>query len=120
MTSMIRCSQQSFNDVLCEQAALHANRTALTFLGGDGSIEAEWTFKELYRRARFIGRLLEESGARGQRVLLLFPPGLDYVSAFFGALYAGAVEVPAYPPRYNQRLERLRAIAADAQAKFAI
>src|SRR6185503_16222904 len=111
---------QSFNDVLCEQAARYTNRTALTFLSGDGSIEAEWTFKELDQRARAVGRLLEAHGARGQRVLLLFPPGLDYVSAFFGALYAGAVAVPAYPPRYNQRLERLRAIAVDAQAKLAL
>jgi natural product biosynthesis luciferase-like monooxygenase protein/amino acid adenylation domain-containing protein len=113
-------AQDSFNDVLCEQAVQRVNCTALTFLSGDGSIEAEWTFKELDRRARAVGRLLELNGARGQRVLLLFPPGLDYVAAFFGALYAGAVAVPAYPPRHNQRLDRLRSIAEDAQAKFAV
>jgi len=51
--------------------------------------------------------------------LLLYPPGLDFIAAFFGCLYAGVVAVPVYPPhpsRPEQTLSRLRAIVADAQA----
>jgi amino acid adenylation domain-containing protein/FkbM family methyltransferase/non-ribosomal peptide synthase protein (TIGR01720 family) len=53
-------------------------------------------------------------------VLLLYPPGLDYVAAFFGCLYAGAVAVPAYPPRRNRNMLRLESIVKDAQATAAL
>src|SRR6185503_9694298 len=70
---------------------------------------------ELDRSARRIGAYLQSIGASGERVLLLYPPGLDYIAAFFGCLYAGAIAVPAYPPRANRNLSRLQAITADAQ-----
>ena len=78
------------------------------------------TYGELDRRARGIGAWLEAHGARGERVLLLYPAGLDYIAAFFGCLYAGAVAVPAYPPRLNRPVPRIQAIVADSQAKFAL
>ena len=51
--------------------------------------------------------------------LLLYPAGLDFIAAFFGCLYAGVVAVPAYPPRRNRSLDRIEAIADDAEAKVA-
>lgn len=58
----------------------------------------------------------------GQReaVLSLVNLGPDYIAAFFGYLYAGVVAVPAYPPRPNEKLHRLRSVASDAQATFGI
>ena len=56
----------------------------------------------------------------GERALLLYPPGLDFISAFFGCLYGGVVAVPVYPPRRNRSLERIQAIADDADAKVAL
>src|SRR6185503_13820357 len=76
--------------------------------------EVTLTYGELEERARAIGWRLQFIGAESERVLLLFPPGLDYISAFFGCLYAGAIAVPAYPPRLNKKLDRLQAIIADA------
>lgn len=76
------------------------------------------THKELDRRARAIGSHLQNLGATGERALLLYPPGLEYIAALFGCLYAGVVAVPAYPPdplRIERTLPRLRAIVADAQ-----
>lgn len=52
--------------------------------------------------------------------MLLYPPGLEFIAAFFGCLYAGVVAVPAYPPKRNQNLLRLQAIAKDAQAQVAL
>jgi non-ribosomal peptide synthase protein (TIGR01720 family) len=83
----------------------------------------ECGFVELDRRARAIAAMLQEQGAAGSRVLLLYPPGLDYVAGFFGCLYAGAVAVPAYPPdpmRLERTLPRLQAICRDARAGFAL
>jgi acyl-CoA synthetase (AMP-forming)/AMP-acid ligase II len=59
----------------------------------------------------------------GERALLLYPPGLEYIAAFFGCLYGGAVAVPAYPPdlvRPERTLPRFRAIAHDAQPAVAL
>src|SRR5688572_27403906 len=56
----------------------------------------------------------------GQRALLLYPPGLDFVAGFFGCLYAGAIAVPAYPPRRNRYMDRIDAISQDADAKVAL
>ena len=52
--------------------------------------------------------------------MLLYAPGLAYVEAFFGCLYAGLAAVPVYPPRDGKTAERLIAIAKDAQARLAL
>ncbi|NVJ26526.1 amino acid adenylation domain-containing protein, partial [Myxococcus sp. AM011] len=88
----------------------------------DGGME-EWSYARLDARARAIGAALQAEGARGQRALLLFPPGLEFISAFMGCLYAGVVAVPAYPPdpmRLERTLPRLRAIARDCEAGFVL
>jgi acyl-CoA synthetase (AMP-forming)/AMP-acid ligase II len=64
--------------------------------------------------------MLQGMGAAAQRVLLLFPPGLDYIAAFFGCLYAGSVAVPVYMPRHNRHLHRLQAIISDARPAVAL
>lgn len=113
-------SSQTLVDVLRWRAQTQPGDTAYTFLVNDAVEESRLTYAELDRRARQVGAWLQELGAARERVLLLYPPGLDYVAAFFGCLYAGAVAVPAYPPRFNQNLLRLQAIVGDAQAKFAL
>lgn len=89
---------------------------------GDCVLEpaAVYTYADLDARSRSIASWLQNcelaasNPIQGQRVLLVFPPGLDYLSAYFGCLYAGAIAVPAYPPRRNRRADRLRAIVRDA------
>ena len=56
----------------------------------------------------------------GRRALLLYPPGLEFIAAFFGCLYAGVVAVPVYPPRRNRSMNRIQAIADDAEAQVAL
>ncbi len=78
------------------------------------------TYGQLDERARAVAGLLAGRDARGRTVLLLLEPGLDFVAAFFGCLYAGAIAVPAYPPARERDVPRLRAVAADAQAAVAL
>ena len=78
-------------------------------------------YEELDRQSRTIAARLQTLGvAGGERALLFYPPGLEYVAAFLGCLYAGVVAVPAYPPRLNRPISRLRAIAADSKATVAL
>ncbi len=104
-------------EVLRSRAGEHGERRLYTFLV-DGEEEAgQLSYAGLDRRARAVATALQEAGAAGQPVLLLFKPGLDFISAFLGCLYAGAVAVPAYPPASKRHLPRLQAIAADARPR---
>ena len=81
------------------------------------------TWKELDCKARAIGALLQRTIGAGERALLLYPAGLDFIAGFFGSLYAGVVAVPAYPPdpsRVNRTLSRLQAILVDAEASVVL
>ncbi len=79
-----------------------------------------WTYADVDRKARAIAASLQSMGMEGERALLLYPSGLDFVAAFFGCLYAGVMAVPAYPPRRNRNMARIDAIANDAEAKIAL
>src|SRR5262249_22455425 len=78
------------------------------------------TYAALDRRARAVAALLQSRGSQRERVLLLYPPGLEFIAAFFGCLYAGAVAVPASLSQTKRGLSRLQAIATDAQARAAL
>ena len=87
----------------------------------DGQLDqAVLTYAQFDRRARAIAARLQDMGLTGQRVLLVYPPGLDFITAFFGCLYAGCVAVPTYPPRRHRILDRFQAIAADAGVRIAL
>lgn len=73
------------------------------------------TYGELHARAGAIAAALAERTAPGERAVLLFPPGPDYVASFFGCLYAGVAAVPAYLPVTRAAAERLGAVVGDAR-----
>ncbi len=107
-------------DLLGHRARCQPDDVAFTFLTDGENEQERITYKELDRQARAIGAWLESLDLVGQRALLLYPAGLDFISAFFGCLYAKVVAVPVYPPRRNQLLSRLTAIVEDADAKVAL
>ncbi len=92
---------------------------AYYFTDGE-AVETSLTYEELDRHARAIAARLSDLGMAGQRALLLYPPGLEFIAAWLGCLYAGAVAVPAYPPRRNRNMLRIQAISDDAAAKVAL
>jgi len=115
-----QCQDKNLVDLARRRAGESPDRPAYTFLL-DGEAEvSELTYGELDRRARAIAAWLQSFGARDERAILLFPPGLDYIAAFFGCLYAGVVAVPAYPPLRKRTMGRLQAVLADSGALFAL
>lgn len=109
-------------DLLTRRALEHPTHGYAFFTDGEPE-PARMTYAELDRRARAIAAGLVEKGAAGEPVLILCPPGLDYIAAFFGCLYAGSIATPAYPPdpmRLKRTLPRLRAIVADTEARFVL
>ena len=110
---------RSLVHVLRTRAEEQPHQLSYTFLAG--GVESErLTFSQLDLRARAIGGHLQRRRAQGERALLLYPPGTDYIAAFYGCLAGGAVAVPAYPPRMNRNLPRLLSILTDARPKVAL
>ena len=107
-------------DLLRQRAYYQPERVAYTFLKDGKTKTNSLTYSELDRKARLIGGLLQNLGLTRKRALLLYPPGLEFIAAFFGCLYAGVIAVPAYPPKRNQTMSRLETIMADSQATLAL
>ncbi|HEY0603570.1 MAG TPA: HAD-IIIC family phosphatase [Herpetosiphonaceae bacterium] len=115
-----RTEWPSLVDLLRWRATDQPERQGYRFLLDGESQAVDLTYGELDRQARRIGALLQHLEANGERALLLYPPGLDYIAAFFGCVYGNVIAVPAYPPRFNRNLSRLQAIVADAQAAIVL
>ncbi len=106
-------------ELLRYRAFSQPDKIAYTFLQDDDAVDL--TYAELDRQAQTVAAYLQTTQkASKERVLLLYPPGLEYIAAFFGCLYAGAIAVPAYPPRPNRSLYRLQSIVADAEASIVL
>lgn len=110
----------TFVDILAYRAKNQCEQIAYKFLHRGETESEKLTYKDLDFKAREIATYLQSLNADGKRALLLYSPGLEFVIAFFGCLYAGVVAVPAYPPRPNQKILRLKAIIEDAQAEFVL
>ncbi|WP_294736304.1 non-ribosomal peptide synthetase [uncultured Pseudomonas sp.] len=102
---------------LQRRAAQTPDQLALRFLAETAEQGAVLSYRDLDLRARTIAAALQANAGLGDRAVLLFPSGPDYVAAFFGCLYAGVIAVPAYPPESTRRhhQERLLSIIADAE-----
>ena len=108
-------------DLIGRRAADEPDRLAYRYLEDGESNERQFSYRQLDASARAIAALLQAHGVRkGDRVLLLYPSGLDYIAAFYGCLFAGAIAVPAYAPRPKGPIDRLDAIAKDARAAVAL
>lgn len=96
------------------------NDIAFRFLEDGESKEKVLTYAKLDERARAVGSKLVSMNMGGQRALLLFQSGLEFIEAFFGCHYAGVIPVPAFPPRRNRNMGRIDAISKDADAAVAL
>jgi acyl transferase domain-containing protein/acyl-CoA synthetase (AMP-forming)/AMP-acid ligase II/NADPH:quinone reductase-like Zn-dependent oxidoreductase/NAD(P)-dependent dehydrogenase (short-subunit alcohol dehydrogenase family)/acyl carrier protein len=107
-------------ELLSWRALCQPHRVAYTFLVDGEREEVSLTYRELDEQARIIAAFIQANGGAGSHVLLLYPQGLEYIAAFFGCLYAGAVAIPTYPPRPNRSPDRLNTIIADAEVTLAL
>ncbi|WP_333299216.1 AMP-binding protein [Microcoleus sp. AT13-A6] len=107
--------------LLRDRASRNPDQTAYTLLEDGENEIAGLTYRQLDEKARAIAAYLQSQLSVGERVLLVYPQGLESIVAFFGCLYAGAVAIPAPAPeaaRLKRILPRLEAIASDAKASL--
>lgn len=116
----------SLLDILSYRARYQPQDCAYIFLQDGETESASLSYGELDRKARAIAQALTSQFAshlqswKGERALLLYHSGLEFITAFLGCLYAGVVAVPVYPPRRNQKLSRLLSIVNDSQVQIAL
>ena len=96
---------------------------AYAFVRDTLELDNQLTYGELECTVRPLAGYLARRVPPGTRVLLLYPPGLDVVCAFWACMCAGLVAVPAPAPdpvRRKHSLPRLRAIIDDAQVSLVL
>lgn len=122
MTTTLQISSEivpaglSFTELLDYRAQHQPHDLAYRYLRRGEVPDGQMDYQTLRARARAVAAHLRSLNITGGRALLLFSPGLDFVTAFLGCLYAGVTAVPAYPPRKNQKLLRLLSIVDDSAA----
>ena len=107
-------------DVLRRRAAEQPDDAAYIFLPDRGAERLSLSFAELYARARAVAASLAERGQKGDRAVLVFSPGLDFIVAFFACLLAGVIAVPMMVPRRASSRDASAAILADCSPRFAM
>jgi acyl-CoA synthetase (AMP-forming)/AMP-acid ligase II/acyl carrier protein len=105
---------------LRRHALEQCHRQILAFIDEDVMVQQSWTFGELDRRARSIAAHLQRLDVAGQPVIIAYPSCLEFVAAFLGCLYAGAIVVPACLPRSHGIDERLSTILVDSGSRIVL
>jgi acyl-CoA synthetase (AMP-forming)/AMP-acid ligase II len=106
--------------LLAERARSQADDRAYIFLNDRGSEEAALTYAELNDAARALAARLTKLVRPGDRALLVFPPGLEFMVAFFGCLIARVIAVPMMMPRRNSARDASAAILANCEPTVAL
>ncbi len=107
-------------DLLQNRAIQNPEQIGYSFLIDGETETVSLTYQQLQQRSQAIAAYLQSVCPPGEVALLLYQPGLEYITAFFGCLYAGIIAVPAYPPRANRSLARIQTIIRDSKAKVAL
>src|SRR6202044_1985306 len=99
-------------------AKVRGQRLAYRFLDysteRDG-VERDILWSEFSARNRAVGARLQQVTEPGDRIAILCPQNLDYLVAFFGALYSGRIAVPLFDPAEPGHVGRLHAVLDDCE-----
>jgi len=93
----------------------HAEKVIYYYLEDGLNETSRITFREMNSRAKAIAAALQGKYKKGDRALMLFPTGIEFIVSLFGCFYSGIIGVPAYPPRKNRLFGRFEAIVNDCR-----
>src|SRR5882757_8447440 len=110
----------SLVELLAKRAASQPDARAYVFLSDRGTDEAALSFRQLHDAANAFAARLGEVARPGERALLVFPPGLEFIVAFFGCLIAGVIAVPMMMPRRQGARDSSAAIMANCEPVVAL
>lgn len=103
-------------DILRSRAASSPQAIAYVFLSQYLKTQFIWTYETLHQRAQTIQARLHDECRKGDRVLLSFAPGPEFIAAFFACQYAGLIAVPIPFVKRDTDMARMLAVAHDTGA----
>lgn len=112
-------SVHSVVELLEFNAYTSPNGIAYTFIVDEKKAESI-TYLELSNKVKLIAAHLQEKVQPGERAILLYPPGIDFISGFLGCLYAQVIAIPVYPPTNINLIEKLKKILKNSEPKIII
>ncbi len=104
-------------DVLKYRAETQPDDPAYVFLNNGEEETSPLTYKQLHDSSVAFAARLQKMNLTGERALLIFESGYEYIVSFFGCIYAGVISVPLHPPGKNKSMSRISAISLDSDAK---
>ncbi|MBF0688236.1 MAG: amino acid adenylation domain-containing protein [Cellulomonas sp.] len=107
-------------DEVLRRASEQPAARALTFLASDGGVREALTRAELAQRVQSAAAHLQQQTAAGDRVLLVQPPGVDYVVSFLACVAAGTVAVTSHPRVLAHGGRALDALLEDSAARVVL
>jgi len=110
----------SLVELLTRRAASEPDARAYVFLSDRGTEEAALSFRQLHDAANACAARLAAVARPGERALLVFPPGLEFIVAFFGCLIARVIAVPMMMPRRQSARDSSAAIIANCEPVVAL
>ncbi|WP_256806046.1 fatty acyl-AMP ligase [Bradyrhizobium sp. Bra64] len=113
-------SFRSLVALLARRAEEQGDDRAYVFVSDRGTEEAVLTFRQLHHSACMLAARLIAIARRGERAVLVFPPGIEFMVAFFGCLVAGIIAVPMMMPRRNGARDASAAILANCTPAVAL
>ncbi len=118
ITAEIAPEGSTLVDLLQLHARQQPDRTVYTFLKNGETPDHRLTYGTLDQQARSIAAWLQQQSLAQQRVLLVYPydAGLEFIAAFLGCLYAGAIAVSGHPPRNQSGVLEIQARLVGAEA----
>ncbi len=110
----------SLVDLLEKKAERNPDFPLYTFIHRKIQENKSLTYRELAEQAKKIASVLHEVTHPGDRVLIIYPPGLDFIAAFFGCLYAGTIAVPSNPPATKEWADKFQHIIKNSGARVVL
>jgi len=116
---------KSIIDGFEQWVARQPDKCLFSFLDIDGAARETYTYAGFHDRTRYLAACLTQQWAlrNGDRVLLVYPPGLEVIAAFFACARVGVIPVPVYPPtppNFARGLAKLAFVACDCRARAAL
>ncbi|WP_111976829.1 fatty acyl-AMP ligase [Algibacillus agarilyticus] len=118
MKSLIPFEGDSLIELVNFRAQVQPNDVAYTHLKDRKDEKENITYAEFQQRILTLAAHIQSYNVKGERIILMYPTGIDYIVAYFAVIFAGAIAVPVYEPRQSSHFNRLANILADAQPKL--
>lgn len=101
----------------------HPDKPLYSFLDESGDIVERHTYTSFMERVDVIASQLRARSdlSAGDRVMLVYPPGLEVIAAIFGCVRAGMIPVPSNPPTVHSMtaaVHRMEHVARDCDPRL--